>query len=168
VDNSIKKTYRADLPVWILCSGLCGILWLTVWGNWYAGHGLDLPGALFASAVSVFAFAWVFRFRIEITETELTFCGLFQGRRRIKHEDIKKVRLAWKFWRTAGGPLRLIVETKNAAGPKEVSINAKVFSGATIDAVLELGRRVAEADDNGLRQGIIMKWVHGYRRPGKE
>jgi hypothetical protein len=165
--NEVRK-YRADLPVWILCGGLCGIFWLPVWGNWYAGHGIDIFGVCFAGVISFFAFLWVYRFRIEISETELIFCGLFQGRQRIKHEDIKKVRLAWKLLKTTGGPLRLIVDTKKGSGIKELNINAKVFSGAAIDAVLELGRRVAEADDNGLRQGIVMKSLRNHKRREKK
>jgi hypothetical protein len=148
--------YRADLPAWILIGGLSCFPWLIVWAN--AAHGIDWVGLSVAFIVSGFCFAWLISFRIIITQTELIFRSLFRGKQSIKHDEIKKVRLEWKFWRTGKSPLRLIVEPSNGDEMKNtLDINAKVFSKAAIDAVLDLGARVAETDDSGLRNGIVLK-----------
>jgi hypothetical protein len=158
--------YRADLPVWILIGGLSCFPWLIVWVN--AMHGIDWVSLSVAFIISGFCFAWLISFRIVITKTELIFRSLFRGNQRIKHDEIKKVRLAWKFWRTRKGPLRLIVEPReDSEMKKQLDINAKVFSRAAIDAVLDLGARVAEADDGGLRDGIILKTWHDSKKRKK-
>src|SRR5580704_2962450 len=68
----------------------------------------------------------------------------FRGQQSIRHDQIQKVQLAWNL-QSRRGPLQLIVEAGPDSGVRELSINAKVFSKAAIDAVLDLGARVAEA-----------------------
>jgi hypothetical protein len=153
------KKFRADLPAWIFIGGLSNFPWLIVWAD--AIHGFRLIDCFVAMAASGFALAWLFSFRIIITPTELIFRSLFRGKQRIKHDEIKKVRLAWKFWRSRKSPSRLIVEPR--AGNKGLDINAKVFSRAAIVAVLDLGKRVAEADDGGLLDGIVLKTLQDRR-----
>lgn len=160
------KQYRADLPAWIFIGGLTFFPWLIVWAD--SVNGFNLTGWLFATFTSAYGFTWLISFQIVITPTELIFRSLFQGRQSIKFDEIKKVRLAWKLWRTGKGPWRLVVEPReNSARKKALDINAKVFSRAAIDAVLDLGARVAETDDGGLRDGIVMKalrnWKHGKK-----
>ena len=157
------KQFRADLPAWIFIGGLSNFPWLIVWAD--AVHGFRLMDWLVAIATSGFALAWLFSFRIIITPTELIFRSLFQGRQCIKHDEIKKVRLAWKFWQSRKSPLRLIVEPHE--GNKRLDINAKVFSRAAIDAVLDLGKRVAEADDGGLLDGIVLKTLRDRKQRKK-
>jgi hypothetical protein len=157
------KQFRADLPAWIFIGGLSNFPWLIVWAD--AVHGFRPTDWLVAIAISGFALTWLFSFRIIITPTELIFRSLFQGKQRIKHDEIKKVRLAWKFWRSRKSPLRLIVESRE--GNKELSINAKVFSRAAIDAVLDLGKRVGEADDGGLLDGIVLKTLRDQKQRKK-
>ena len=161
--TTMNKQYRADLPAWILIGGLSNFPWLIVWGN--AGLGIHLIDLSIAIIASVFCFAWLISFRIVITPTELIFRSLFRGKQSIKHNEIKKVRLAWNFWRTRKSPLRLIVEPRE--GDKKLDINAKVFSRLAIDAVLDLGARVAEADDGGLRDGIILKSLRDQKQRKK-
>ena len=76
------------------------------------------------------------------------------------------MRLTLSLKRTRG-PFRLVIEPRDGSGARELDINAKVFSMAAIDAVLDLGARVAQADDGGLRQGIFMKklreWKQGHK-----
>jgi hypothetical protein len=66
------------------------------------------------------------------------------------------------------GPLRLIIEPRKDSSVKQLDINAKVFSKKAIDAVLELGARVAEADDGGLRDGIVLKSLHDFKQRRKK
>lgn len=159
------KQYRADLHVWIFFCGLSGLPWLIVWAD--AVHGIRPTDLLIAIALSSFAVAWLVSFRIVITPEELIFRSLFRGKQSIKHGEIKKVRLAWKFWRTRKSPSRLIVEPREGNGAKKLDINAKVFSRAAIDAVLDLGAQVAEADDGGLRDGIVLKSLRGWKKRKK-
>ena|ERR1700722_6325239 len=148
---------RADLPVWIVAHYIPILLCLALWGNWYVGRVISKDGVFVASIAEVFALAWLISFRIVITPSELIFRSLFRGGNKISHNEIRKVRLAWKFWRTAGGPLLLIVEPKESGKKRELIINAKVFSKEAIDAVLNLGERFGESDDGGLRDGIVWK-----------
>jgi hypothetical protein len=157
------KQFRADVPAWIFLGGLSIFPWLFVWAD--AVHGFRLTDWLVAITTLGFALAWLFSFRIIITPTELIFLSLFQGRQSIKHDEIKKVRLAWKFWRSRKSPLRLIVEPRE--GNKELNINAKVFSRAAIDTVLDLGKRIAEADDGGLLDGIVLKTLRDRKQRKK-
>ena len=162
----MHKQYRADLPAWIFIGGLSNFPWLIVWVD--AVHGLNPTALLIAIAASGLGFAWLISFRIVITPTELIFRSLFRGKQSIKHDEIKKVRLAWNLWRTRKGPLRLIIEPRESDKMrKELNINAKVFSRAAINAVLDLGARVAEADDGGLRDGIVLKSLRDWKRRKK-
>lgn len=161
----MNKQYRADLPAWIFVGGLSNFPWLIVWGN--AGHSNNLTALFIAIIASALGFAWLISFRIVITPTQLIFRSLFRGKRSIKHDQIKKVRLAWNFWRTKKSPLRLIVEPCEGNKMKGLDINAKVFSRAAIDAVLDLGAHVAEADDGGLRGGIVLKSLRDWKQRKK-
>lgn len=157
--------YRADLPAWIFIGGLSIFPWLIVWAD--AVHGIDLTALAVAIIASVFGFAWLISFRIVITPTELIFRSLFRGKQSIGHDEIKKVRLSWKLWRSRKSPMRLIVEPREGGQKRELDINAKVFSRAAIDAVLDLGARVAEADDGGLRDGIVSKSLRDWKQRKK-
>ena len=146
----------------IFIGGLSLFPWLIVWAN--SSHGIDFGALLIATIVTGFCLAWLGSFKITIEPTELSFRSLFHGKQIIKHSDIKMVRLEWKFWRTKKGPLRLIIEPRENSNTRKLDINAKVFSRAAINAVLDLGARVAEADDGGLRGGITLKTVKSWRR----
>jgi hypothetical protein len=163
-ENKLAK-YRATLPAWIFVGGISCFPWLIVWAD--AVHGVDLVALSIAIAVSGFGFAWLACFCITITPTELIFRSLFRGSCSLKYNDIKKVRLAWKLWRSRKGPLSLIVEPHEDSQKKVLDINAKVFSREAIDAVLDLGARVAEADDGGLRDGIVLKTLHDRKHRNK-
>jgi hypothetical protein len=156
--------YRANLPVWIFIGGLSGLTWLIAWVN--AVHGIDLTSLAIAILVSAFGFAWLISFRIVITPTELIFWSLFRGKQSIRHDEIEIVRLTWKFRRQ--GPLRLVVEPRESSQVKRLDINAKVFSRVAIDAVLDLGARVAKADDGGLREGVVSKTLCDWKRRKKK
>lgn len=154
------KQYRADLPAWIFFGGLSAFPWLVVWASY--PMKIDLTALAVAIASSGFAFAWLFSLRIVITQEELAFCSLFHAKQTLKHEDIKIVRLTWK-WEAHKGPLRLVVEPREGTAAKPLQINAKFFSREAIDAVLDLGARVGRADDGGLRDGVVMKNVRDYK-----
>jgi hypothetical protein len=158
--------YRADLPAWIFIGGLSLFPWLIVWAD--ATHGVDFVALAVAIVASSFGFAWLVSFRIVVTPTELIFRSLFRGKQSIKHDEIKKVRLSWKLWRSRKSPMRLIVEPREGIQKRELDINAKVFSRAAINAILDLGARVAEADDGGLREGIVLKTLRGWKQRKKE
>ena len=142
----MNTSYRAQAYVWIFFGGLSCLPWLAVWGNEYALHGIDATGVIIASVVSAFALTWLFSFRIVLTPTEVIFRSLFRGRQSIRHEQIKIVRLTFSLKRTRG-PFRLVIEPRDNSGARELDINAKVFSMAALDAVLDLGARVAQADE---------------------
>jgi len=158
----MSKQYRADLPAWILIGALSNFPWLIVWGD--AGLGIHLTDLLIAIVATGFGLAWLVSFRIVITPTELIFRSLFRGKRSIKYNEIKKVRLAWNFRQAIWPPMQLIVEPREGKKMKELAINAKVFSRVAINAVLDLGARVAEADDDGLRDGIILKTLRDRKQ----
>ena len=153
----MNAQYRAHLPVWIFIGGLSCFPWLIVWVN--SWRGIDITAFLIAITVSGLAFAWLLSFRIVLTPTEVHFRSLFRGRQSIRHDQIQRVRLAWEFHHRTRGPMRLIIEPRAGTGVRELNINAKVFAKAAIDAVLELGARVAEVDDGGLRDGVVMRTV---------
>ncbi|MGD0252164.1 MAG: hypothetical protein ABSC01_05660 [Verrucomicrobiota bacterium] len=164
----MNKRYRADIPAWIFIGGLSCFPWLIVWGNAYALHGIDATGLLIAVVVSAFGFAWLFSFRIVLTPDEVFFRSLFRGQQSIRHDQIKRVRLTWRLWRRgARGPMRLVIEPRDGSGARELDINAKVFPRAAIDAVLDLGARVAEADDGGLRDGVVMRTLREWKQRHK-
>jgi hypothetical protein len=160
--NIHSTIYRADLPAWILIGGLSGFPWLIAWSS--APHGEDARNFLIAAGVSGFAFAWLFSFRIVLTATEVTFRSLFRGRQSIRHDEIKRVRLSWSLRGGARGPMRLVIEPRDNSDAREMDINAKVFSREAIDALLDLGARVAEVDDGGLRDGIVMRSLRGWKK----
>ena len=139
--------------------------WLVVWGS--SSRGLDITGFVVAVTVSGSALAWLLSFRIVLTQTEVQFRSLFRGQKRIRHDQIKKVRLAWSFRWRARGPMRLIIEPRDGTGARELSVNAKVFSRAAVEAVLAVGAHVAEADDGGLRDGVVLRAVRGWKRRRK-
>lgn len=157
--------YRADLPGWIFFGGLSCFPWLIVWAD--SVHGFRLADWLFALIVSGFAFAWLFSFRIVITPTEVRFRSLFRGQQSLRHDQIRKVRLTWNLRNRTRGPWQLVIEPRTGSSGRELSINAKVFSKAAIDAVLDLGARVAEADDGGLRDGVAMKTLREWKQNRK-
>ena len=164
----MNRIYRAQLHVWILFVGLSGLPWLAVWGNAYSLHGIDTIGVVYASLISAFAIGCLISFQIVLTPTEVIFRSLFRGSRSIRHDQIKMVRLAWNITRQIGGPMRLIIEPHDGSGARELRINAKVFSKEAIDAVLGLGARVAQVDDGGLRDGIVMKALKKEKRSQKK
>ncbi len=63
--------------------------------------------------------------------------------------------------------MRLVIEPRDDSGVRELDINAKVFPRAAIDAVLDLGARVAEADDGELRDGIVMRTLREWKQDHK-
>lgn len=161
----MNRRYRADLPAWIFVGGLSCFPWLIVWGNAPASH--SMCGAGTAVVVSAFSFAWLFAFRIVLTPGEVRFRSLFRGEKSIRHDQIRRVRLIWILQGRARGPLRLVIEPRDRSGARELDINAKVFSRAAIDAVLELGARVADADDGGLRDGVVMRTLREWKQRHK-
>jgi hypothetical protein len=63
--------------------------------------------------------------------------------------------------------MRLVIEPRADNGVRTLDINAKVFSKAAIDAVLDLGARVAEVDDGGLRDGVVMRTLREWKQNRK-
>jgi hypothetical protein len=157
--------HRADLPAWIFIGGLSCFPWLIVWAD--SVHGFRPVDWLVAIIVSGFAFAWLFSFRIIITPTEVRFRSLFRGQQSIQHNQIQKVQLAWNLRNRTRGPFQLIIEPRVDSGVRKLTINAKVFSKAAIDAVLDLGARVAKADDGGLRDGVVMRTWRDWKENRK-
>jgi len=160
----MNKRYSVDLPSWIFIGGLsCGAL-LIAYADVSASGGLDAL-AVSLILVSLLGFAWLLSFQIELTPSEIIFRSLFRGRRSIRNDQIKKVSLTCDFRRRTSGPLQLIVEPRDHA-ISQLRINAKVFPIAAIDAVLERGASVAEADDGGLREGVFLPVFRGLRKSG--
>ena len=149
------KTYRADLPVWILSGGLTVLLWIVAIET--PSTKVDSTTIAIITGISAYIIIWLSSYRITMTSTELIFRSLFRGKQSLRYSEIKKIRLAWKLWQSSKGPLRLIVEPYENSQKKELNINAKVFSRVAINAVLDLGTRIAEVDDGGLRDGIVLK-----------
>lgn len=111
----------------------------------------------------IFAIVWLAGYEIRFDEKELSFRDLFSGTHRIKLEDIKKIRLASNWDNGGKAPLRLVVEPIPHSGLRRFSINAKVFSDEAVRSVLNLGSRVASADDGGLIDGIAVKHYRAWR-----
>jgi hypothetical protein len=153
--ETVMKQYRADLPAWIFIGGLSSLPWFIFWVN--SVRDINLTALAIAIAKSGFTFLWLSSFRIVITPAGIIFRSLFRGQQELKLEEIKMVRLTWKFWQTRKGPLRIVVEPRDRNSAHLLEINAKVFSREAINAVLELGARVGEADDGGLRDGIVLR-----------
>jgi hypothetical protein len=159
----MNQRFCANFTAYLVIWGIpTFILAAIVWGN--SGVNIDALGLAIAIAISSFAFAWCVGYQIRITSNEVVFRTLFRSQT-IRHNEIQKVRLAWlgTFRRQRGdalkAPMRLIIESRGGNGVRHLDINAKVFSGSAIKAVLDLGSRVAEADDDGLREGIVMKFL---------
>jgi len=160
----MNKRYGVDLPSWIFIVGLsCGAL-LIAYADVSASGSLDAL-AVSLILVSLLGFAWLLSFQIELTPSEIIFRSLFRGRRSIRNDQIKKVSLTCDFRRRTSGPLQLIVEPRDHS-IQQLRINAKVFPIAAIDAVLERGASVAEADDGGLREGVFLPVFRGLRKGG--
>ena len=159
----MNRRYYANLPTWIFFGGLACFPWLIVWES--AWKGIDVENLIIAVVISGFAFAWLISFQIAITSDEIIFRSLFRGKKSIRHNEIKMVRLTWNLWsRKMRGPMRLVIELRAGSDARRLDINAKVFSQKAINAVLELGARVAEADDSGLRYGIVLKSLRGWKQ----
>jgi hypothetical protein len=163
----MNRRYYANHPTWIFFGGLACFPWLIVWES--AWKGIDVKNLIIAIVISVFVFAWLISFQITITSDEIIFRSLFRGKKRINHDKIKIVRLTWNLWsRTMRGALRLVIEPCEGSNAGALEINAKVFSQKAIDAVLELGARVAQADDGGLRDGIVLKSLRDWKQRRKK
>ena len=159
----MNKRFYTNLPTWIFFGGLASFPWLIVWESAWKGIGVE--SLIIAVIISGFAFAWLISFQIAITSDEIIFRSLFRGKKRIRHDEIKMVRLTWSLWsRKMRGTMRLIIEPREGSRVKQLDINAKVFSQKAIDAVLEIGARVAEADDGGLRDGIVLKSLRDWKQ----
>jgi hypothetical protein len=161
------RRYGADVPAWILFGLLASLPWLVVWHS-VVRNRLDIGTLLVALALSGFVLAWLLSFRITLTPTEVVFRSLFAGRKSICQTQIEDVRLTLNFGSNTQGPLRLVITPRKDSGAQELNINAKVFSRAAINAVLDVGRRVAKADDGGLRDGIVVKALRERRRGKKK
>lgn len=155
-------TFRATLPAWILVGGLSTFPWFILWAD--SGRGVNWSSVIFPLIISGFSLVWLVSFKIAITENHLIFRSLFRGNRAIAYNDIRLVQLKWKFWTVGKGPLRLVVEPRDGTNMPILEINAKVFSRGAIDAVLDLGNKVARSDDNGLRHGIVAKTLQARKK----
>ena len=157
----MTKQYRACLSAWIIFGTLSLLSWSIVWVNW--GHASILKNAAIPLIVSGAVIVWLTGYRITITPTELFYRNSF-GTQSIRHDQIKKVRLK-RVPNTRGPPSpQLIVEPRPGSGAKEMSINVKVFPKAAVIAVLDLGKQVAEADDGGLLDGIVVKTLREHKK----
>jgi hypothetical protein len=163
MQRTSPQVFRAGIHTYVAVTLIGGLP--ALYGAWVA---VKKPVAWEGTAVFgtfyVVLLIWAATFRIEITETELVFRSLIGGTKRVAHMDIEKIRLGIDL-SGRGGILRLFVKTKNR-GAREISINAKVFRSEAVRAVLDLGRRVATAEDGGLEEGIVAKGVR--KRPFRE
>jgi hypothetical protein len=160
----MKTRYGADFPAWIFIGGLSCCPLLIVYLDTSASGKLELFDFCLVLA-SLFGFAWLLSFQIVLTPSEIIFPSLFRGRRSIRNDEIKKVCLTCDFLRRAEGPWQLIIEAREHS-IKDLEINAKVFSRAAIDAVLERGGLVAEANDGGLREGVFLPAFRELKKGG--
>src|ERR1700690_1155373 len=104
----MSKRFHASLPTWIFFGGLSIFPWLIVWES--AWKGIDVKSLVIAVVISGFAFAWLISFQIAITSDEIIFRSLFRGKKSIRHDEIKIVRLTWNLWnRKMRGPMRIII-----------------------------------------------------------
>jgi hypothetical protein len=159
----MNKRFYTNLPTWIFFGGLASFPWLIVWESAWKGIGVE--SLIIAVIISGFAFAWLISFQITITSDEIIFRSLFRGKKSIHHNEIKIVHLTWNLWnRKMRGPMHLIIEPREGSNARQLDINAKVFSQKAINAVLELGAQVAQADDGGLRDGIVLKSLRGWKQ----
>lgn len=151
----MTKQYRTCLSTWIIFGTLSLLPWLIVWVNW--GHTSILKNAAIPLIVSGVVIGCLASYRITITPSELYFRSLM-GTRSIRHDQIKKVQLVW-ITTNKGRGRQLVIEPLAGSGAKEMRINPKTFSKAAVIAVLDLGKRVAESDDGGLLDGVVMKAI---------
>jgi hypothetical protein len=159
------RTFRSATSAYIIFGGVfAGMFMFCVYAA-IDTHADFWRLAAVTGTAFLIAVLWLALFQIDITEDELVFRSLFGGRRRIKHDDIRKIRLGVAL--SGSGPLRLVVQPKDQ-DTQAFSINAKVFSSAAIRAVLDLGERVATADSSGLEDGIITRTVRRRRTKKNE
>lgn len=117
-------------------------------------------------AAYVLLLVWATLFRIVITDEELIFRSLFGRHKRLALTQIEKVKLDFGF-RYGGGPLRLVVESKEAPGEVAMAINAKVFAAGAVRAVLDLGTGVGESDSfASLEGGVVKRSIRKRRSSG--
>lgn len=159
----MNKRYRPSTVACLVVGGIpTFLLWAAVWVN--SGVGTDWMGITIATAVSVLLFACLLRYQIAITPDEVIFRNPLR-KRSIRQDQIGKVSLVWinPFRRQNAdafkAPMRLVIEPREGSGAPRLEINAKLFSGEAIDALIALGDRLAEADDGGLRDGVVMKYL---------
>jgi hypothetical protein len=101
----MSKRFHASLPTWIFFGGLSSFPWLIVWES--AWKGIDIESLVIAVVISGFAFAWLISFQITITSDEISFRSLCSWKKRIRHDEIKIVRLTWNLWsHKMRGPMR--------------------------------------------------------------
>jgi hypothetical protein len=158
----VNTRYHADLPAWIAIGGISCLVLLLAYLDVFQSGKLTGYTILFVAA-SLLGFAWLLSFQIVLTPDEVIFRSLFRSRRALRNEEIKKVLLTHDFRRRREGPWQLIVEPRDHSMP-DLRINAKVFPWAAIDAVLNRGAEVAEADDGGLREGVYLPIFRQLRK----
>lgn len=135
----------------------------------YASAG---PGSRASTVVVVVlsvygcSLAWLRSFLIRIERDQLVFRSLFRGTKAVAVEDIKSVELKFEFG-GGGGPLKLVVESRELPGEPALMINAKVFSQEAIETVLDFGNRVARADSHSLKDGVVWKLLGEHRAKRK-
>ncbi len=155
--------YRASKEPYIVFSIIFGGLCLLSAYSALTHGGDGWQVAVMFGCALVFVIIWLAVFEIRFDQEELIFRDLFSGTRRIKLTDIQKIRLAWKWGKDNRGPLRLIVEPSPHSGLQPFAINAKVFSREAVQSVLNLGARVASAEDGGLIDGVVKKLYRAWR-----
>ena len=138
------KTYRAapgSYLVFASITGAIGFLWLmAIWRTDAPWIPLFLPAAGFLAAM-----LWLSRFRITLDERNLTVRIPLRATQFLPRSEILTVELAEELGRTEA-PMTLCIRTSNG---QEVSLNAKVFSGKAVEALMRLG--VAREQDGSAR-----------------
>jgi hypothetical protein len=161
MNRRTEQRFRVAISSYVIVGGIFGGMFaFTLYATLYTHPSFWSAAASFG-AVFIAVLIWLAVFEIRITDDELRLRSLFGGVRRIKHSEIRNVRLGFGL-RSNGGPLRLFIE-RNLGDVPTVSINAKVFSRDAIRAVLDLGERVAMADSAGLEAGIAMRAIRKGR-----
>jgi len=122
------------------------------------------PRLLIATLVGIYALIllWLRSLQIRVAEDRLIFQSLFRGRSELSAHEIASVELKFEL-RGFGGPLKLVVCTKDRPREPAMSINAKVFRTEAIQAVLAFGDRVAQANSHDLEDGVTMKLLRKVR-----
>jgi hypothetical protein len=150
---SVFRAARSAYIVMHLLFGTFLVVW--IYGFFFIHRDIGKIAAIWAGIYALVLY-WLHRFEVLISDDELIFRSLF-GERRMRRDDIAMVRLGFDM-SSGGGPLRLIVQSKNEPDVKAMSINAKVLSREAICAVLDLGSRVSPSD-GGLEDGVVMRVV---------